>query len=222
LRHEFERHSDAERAVDMAAYMKDHFVFFGVPTPLRRAIQRPLLHSAVGWDAERLLDVAGACWAEPERELQYVGADLLRKHAAQLEPTDLPLVRVLLETRSWWDTIDTLAVHVVGVMVRGHRELREVMDDWIDDPNVWIARTAMLHQLGWKGATDRERLFRYAERQASNPDFFMRKSIGWALREYTRTDPAAVRRFVADHESTLSGLSRREALKRLERENGRS
>ena len=106
---------------------------------------------------------------------------------------------------------------MVGPIVRRDRSLDAVMDAWIDDDDLWLARAAILHQNRWRDATDPERLFRSCERRAGDTDFFIRKAIGWALREYTRVDPDAVRAFLAAHDSELSGLSKREALKWLDR-----
>ena len=125
--------------------------------------------------------------------------------------------RELVTTKSWWDTVDSLASHTVGRLVRTHPELVAVMDEWIGSDDIWLARTALLHQLTWKNDTDAERLFAYCLRRASEKEFFIRKAIGWALREYSKTDEAAVRAFVAEHRATLSGLSRTEALRWLER-----
>ena len=124
-------------------------------------------------------------------------------------------MKALITTNSWWDTVDALAVHVVGTMVHRHRELAAVMDRWIDADDFWLARTAILHQLRWKSDTDTSRLFTYALRRAADNEFFIRKAIGWALRVYATTDPDAVRTFVDRHEDTLSALTQREARKHL-------
>lgn len=121
----------------------------------------------------------------------------------------------LITTKSWWDTVDSVATKTVGALVRAHPELARAMDQWIDADDRWLARTAVIHQLGSKAATDCDRLFAYCERRASDTDFFIRKAIGWALREYAKTDGPAVQRFVADHAGALSNLSKREALKNI-------
>ena len=159
---------------------------------------------------------AEACWLQPEREWQYVACGYLRRHVAAASPAFIATARQLVTTKSWWDTVDTLASHTVGPLVRAHPTLGDVMDDWIRSDNHWLARTAILHQLGAKAATDADRLFRYCAARATDTEFFVRKAIGWALREYSKTDGPAVRRFVREHPD-LSGLSRREALKWLER-----
>lgn len=203
------------QAGPMAAYMQGQFPFLGVSAPRRRAAQKPVLDGLNGADAGELLAFAHLCWAVEERELQYVAADALRRHQRVLGADDLGAVAGLITTRSWWDTVDTLAAHVVGPLVLRHPELVEVMDRWVVDPNIWLARTAILHQLLYKERTDATRLFAYADRRAADTEFFIRKALGWALRQYARVDPEAVRGYVESRGDRLSGLTRREALKRL-------
>lgn len=207
--------ADAEAAVPMSAYIRDQFAFLGVKSAARRLVSKPLLTMAKTADADSLLAVAATCWELPEREFQYVGADLLRAGAGALRAADLDSVRTLIETRSWWDTVDSLAAWTVGPMVANHRQLATEMDRWIDDSNVWVARTAILHQLGYKARTDADQLFGYVLKRSADTDFFIRKASGWALRQYGREDPDAVRAFVAEHAERLSSLTSREALKRL-------
>ncbi len=200
-------------AAPMAAYMKHRFPFLGVKTPERRRASKGVFAAARGASATELIEFADACWSEPEREFQYVGSDVLSRNCGRLVEHQIEDLRRLIATKSWWDTVDALASPTVGELVRSHPPLVATMDAWIDDQDFWIARTAILHQLRFGEATDAERLFAYCARRAADTEFFIRKAIGWALRQYARTDPDAVRRFVADHE--LSGLSRREALKHL-------
>ncbi len=198
----------------MATYMRDRFVFLGVPAPARRSAQRPFVSAAKRATSGGLLDGADACWSQPEREFQYVGTDLLVRWSHAIESTDLPRVETLIRTKSWWDTADALASNVVGPLVSADRSLADVMDRWIDD-DLWVARAAILHQLKYGERTDTDRLFGYIDRRCDDTDFFLRKAAGWALREYANTDADAVRRFVADRGDRLSGLTRREALKRI-------
>jgi 3-methyladenine DNA glycosylase AlkD len=204
-----------DKAPAMASYMKNRFVFLGVPSPDRRAAQRLALAELATASGDDLLAFAEACWREPERELQYVAADALRQHHQALDAAHLARLRGLIVDKSWWDTVDSLATHSVGPLVGRNPELAEEMDDWIGSNNIWLARTAILHQLLYKDRTDAERLFAYADLRATDTEFFIRKAIGWALRQYARTDPDAVRSFVGAREHKLSNLTRREALKHL-------
>jgi 3-methyladenine DNA glycosylase AlkD len=209
----FEADRDPARAVAMRAYMRDQFDFLGIMAPRQRALARQAVAGTARPTEVALLALADACWARPHREYQYFACDYLRRHAGVLSPDALPAVRRLITTKPWWDTVDVLASRVVGPMVTREPGLAAAMDDWIDDDDLWVVRTALLHQLFYKRDTDAERLFAYCTRQAGHTDFFVRKAIGWALREYAKTDPDAVRGFVA--RTDLSGLSRREALKNL-------
>jgi 3-methyladenine DNA glycosylase AlkD len=206
---------DPGRAVAMAAYMRDQFPFLGIPAPERDRVLRAVLAAGPEPTAGEVLDAADALWDLDGREYQGTAARLLAGRARDLPGTALARVQRLIVTKSWWDTVDELAVRVVGPLVRADPTLVAVMDRWIGDENLWLARTAILHQLGYSDATDADRLFAYCLRRSADTEFFLRKAIGWALRQYARTEPEAVRRFVTDHHDDLSGLSRREALKHL-------
>jgi 3-methyladenine DNA glycosylase AlkD len=205
--------ADPVRAVPMRAYMRDQFPFLGVPAPQQTQLARAVLAGVGRPGEDDLRIVATACWNLPEREFQYFACGYLRRHHSVLSSVFLDTVRQLLVEKSWWDTVDTLAAHVVGPLVLRSPNLVSTMDSWLDSDDLWLTRTAILHQLAYKTHTDAGRLFRYCAARADHPDFFIRKAIGWALREYGKTDPEAVRAFVA--QTSLSGLSRREALKNL-------
>jgi 3-methyladenine DNA glycosylase AlkD len=207
--------ADPVRAVGMAAYMRDQFPFLGVPAPALRSLERSTLAGLPRPSPADLPAVALGAWERAEREYQYVACDYLRTHAAVADPGFLPVARTLITTKSWWDTVDPLATRLVGVLVRRHPALVARMDEWSSDENMWLVRTAILFQLHYGEATDAERLFGYCARQAGHRDFFVRKAIGWALRHYARTDPEAVRAFIAKHRASLSPLSVREAAKHL-------
>lgn len=196
--------------------MKHRFAFAGVASPVRKKLQRPLLRAARAVGPDSILEVAEELWECDEREFHYVGADMLRAQASKLRPDDLDRIRALLQTNSWWDTVDSLASYSVGGMVAQHHELVSFMDEWIDDDDFWIARSAILHQIRYKDATDGDRLFTYVDKRAADTEFFIRKALGWALREYAKIAPERVRRFVGAREETLSGLTKREALKHLQ------
>lgn len=207
--------ANPEKAQQMQAYMKDRFPFLGVPGPERKVAQKPFLAAARRSDMGEILDAADRCWEADEREFQYVGCDLLRARAQVLRPGDLDRLHHFIITKSWWDTVDTLACHPVGTLISHYPELATVMDEWIDDANIWVARTAILHQLTYKDRADQDRLFRYAVTRAGDSEFFIRKALGWALRTHARVAPDAVREFVATHDEMLSGLTKREAMKHL-------
>lgn len=215
LRRRLAEIADPERGRSMAAYMRHQFLFLGITAKDRKVAALPTLAAAKEAAADELIGLAWACWEQPEREFAYVACDVLRRNAARLEPRHLDGVRSLIITDSWWDTVDPLATRTVATMVRTHPELAETMDRWVHSDDFWLARTAILHQLLYREATDSRRLFAYCQARAGDDEFFVRKAIGWALRQYARVDPAAVRTFVAAHGGELSSLTKREALKHL-------
>ncbi|NJP52183.1 DNA alkylation repair protein [Streptomyces sp. SBST2-5] len=207
--------ADPERAVAMRAYMKDVSPFLGLSSPVRRALDRTVVRGLPRPDETDCTAIALRCWELPEREYRYFAVDWLRRQVRHCSSGFLPVVRHLITTDPWWDTVDLLAAHVVGALVAADAGLKDVMDEWAGDDDLWLARTALLHQLRYKERTDTERLFGYCLRQAGHPDFFIRKAVGWCLREYAKTDPDAVRAFVTEHRDRLAPLSVREALKNI-------
>ncbi|MFF8732518.1 DNA alkylation repair protein [Streptomyces sp. NPDC015171] len=207
--------ADAERAAAMRAYMKDVAPFLGIPTPARRALSRTVLAGTGRPGEDDCAAIALRCWRLPEREYHYFAVDYLRRHAARCSSAFLPVARHLVTTVPWWDTVDLLAAHVVGALVAADPRLTAAMDAWIRDENLWVARTALLHQLTYKERTDGDMLFAHCLLQSGHPGFFIRKAIGWALREYAKTDPGAVRDFVARERGRFAPLTVREALKNI-------
>ena len=206
---------DPERAAPMTGYMRDQFPFLGIPAPAQRALARQVLAGLDRPAEADLREVALGCWALPEREYQYFACDWLRRHVRVCSPGFVDVARRLIVTKPWWDTVDTLAANVVGLLVAAHPTLVSTMDAWAAGEELWLIRTAILHQLMSKESTDVDRLLGYCTRQAGHPDFFIRKAIGWALREYAKTDQDAVRAYVQANQDRLPPLSVREALKNL-------
>lgn len=213
----FESEANAARAADMARYMKDQFAFYGIQASERRALQRAAFKGAPKPSEAEVVLLMKACWRKSRRELQYFGSDYVREHIEVCGQAFLDHLQFLITQKSWWDTVDALAVHGVGGLAGRHASVAAEMDDWIDSDNRWIARTALLYQLGAKAETDADQLFDFCERRIQDGEFFIRKAIGWALREYSKTDPRAVRRFVRSHDAELSSVFIREALRWLSR-----
>lgn len=215
----YRRAANPEKAVAQAAYMRDQFPYLGIVTPERRALDRAILKGARLKGAGRpttedCVECALRCWELPEREFRYFAVDFLVANVKRCDTTLLTTVRQLITTDSWWDTVDPLATRVVGSLVADYPELVATMDEWVRDADMWVARTAILHQLHYKADTNEKRLFEYCSIQAEHPDFFIRKAIGWALRAYAYTAPDAVRSYL-DREPRLAPLSVREASKHL-------
>jgi len=218
LTHLFRENAHSENAVRMAQYMKGHFPFFGIKSTLRRELQREWWRGQSIQSELELQSIISVLWKLDEREYQYVGLDLGKRNKKYFTPASIPFIQKWVTTKSWWDTVDAIASHFAGVVFFDYPETATIMDEWIDHENMWIRRTAILHQLNFKDRTDSDRLFHYCKKRMDEPDFFIRKAIGWALRQYSYVDATAVIRFVKTYESDLSTLSKTEALKALKRE----
>lgn len=211
-------HSDPDRALAMRAYMRHQFDFIGVPTPLRRKAVLPVFKRLPVDSAAQLLAYADVLWAMPAREYQYVATDLLARKWKTLAIEDIAHLLTMAQHASWWDSIDPLA-GVVGDVVKAARadtpEAQATMDAALQHTSLWVRRIAMIHQLGWREHTDEDRLFGYARALAAESDFFIRKAIGWALRDYAWHVPDAVSRFLSASRDLMSPLTLREASKHL-------
>lgn len=206
--------ADPALATPMSKYMKNRFEFYGIKTPQRRDIFKTFIKTHGLPPMDELEDIVEELWGQPYRECHYCAVELLRKCEKQLKPVHLPLIEEMITTNSWWDTVDTIAAHLGGPLFKKHPELIPLhADRWINSDNFWLQRTAILYQLAYKRDTDAERLFSYCKQRASSKEFFIRKGIGWALRQYAYTNPQAVKQFVV--ETPLHSLSQREALKNL-------
>jgi 3-methyladenine DNA glycosylase AlkD len=199
----------------MRAYLRNQFVFLGIKTPERRAAIATLIQSQKNAKAADLLRIARALWALPEREYQYVAVDLLGRHVRRLTADDIPALLALVRKKSWWDTVDALSSLVNRILQKADPKMQSMMDDALLSDNFWIRRVAILHQLACRERTDSERLFRYAVACAHEKEFFIRKAIGWALRDYARHAPKEVRAFLRKHKAVLSPLTVREAGKHI-------
>lgn len=218
--------ADAKRAAGARAYMRNQFECLGVSTPARRAAVAPLIRALKPAEAAEVRSAVEALWACAEREYAYVACDLLARHQAVLSVADVPWLLDLARRGAWWDTVDCI-VKIVGKVIRrsGAKGVR-AMDSAVRHKNLWVRRVAMLHQLGWRADVDTERLFRYAELLAAEKEFFIRKAIGWALRDYAWHDWRAVDKFLKTTQVQFAGLTVREATKNFvalkEREPGRN
>ena len=207
---------DRARAVSMSAYMRDQFEYIGLSAPEQRRLAREALSGFPTPTEADLSAAARTLWRLPEREYQYAACDYIAAHIRVCGPSFLETLQKLITTKSWWDTVDVLCRHGAGAIVHADLTQRVVMDAWIESDDLWLARSAILHQERWKADTDPEVLFSYCLRRASDTDFFIRKAIGWALRSYAHVDTLAVLAFLDEHGSALAPLSRREALKRVD------
>ncbi|MDR2113522.1 MAG: DNA alkylation repair protein [Candidatus Accumulibacter sp.] len=202
--------ADPEKAAPMSAYMRDQFFFLGIPTPERKRSSRDFLKTlgkkSVDWD------FIFECWQQPEREFQYLAKDYLAKAKAVLTPSDMPNLRELVIRKSWWDTVDGLGV-IVGDVALRYPEVNDTLLNWSVDENFWLRRLAIDHQLGRREKTDTLLLERILMNNFGQTEFFINKAIGWALRDYSKTNSDWVRDFIERHRGEMASLSIREASK---------
>lgn len=215
---------DPVRAAQQRAYMKSAMPYVGLSAPQLTALLKPILAEERFIDRAQWEHAVLELWDEAtHREELYAALALVRHPAYRqwLDPDLLPLLEHLVRTGAWWDVVDQTATQPVGQVLLAHRDVvTPVMDRWaVDADSLWIRRTAMLAQLTHREQTDTDLLERVLvanlDDTAFGKEFFVRKALGWALRQHGRTDASWVRTFVRTHDDRLSGLSRREALKHL-------
>ncbi|MEA5367784.1 DNA alkylation repair protein [Amycolatopsis sp., V23-08] len=210
--------ADPVKAPAMQAYMKSAMPFRGVAKPERSVLLKRVFADHILPDRVTYSGTVLTLWREAEfREERYAALDLsgYRDYRRWQDPGLLPMYEEMIVTGAWWDYVDELAIRRVGPILRSARDkVTPIMLHWAAEPNLWRRRTAIICQVGAKEDTDPDLLTRAIEPAIAEPEFFLRKGIGWALRDYARTAPDWVRSFVDDHPD-LSGLSRREALKHI-------
>lgn len=211
--------ADPVRAPQMQAYMKSTMPYLGVRVPDVRRIVRAAAKLRPPVSTDALAATTAALWREASyREDRYAATALLGVPAARKlqTPALLPLYREMITTGAWWDHVDEVARRIGDLLAAHPAELRPALSAWARDPDRWLRRASVICQVGLRSATDTDLLGDAIVANLGDRDFFLRKAIGWALRDYARTEPGWVRAFVAAHE--LSQLSRREALKHLQPE----
>jgi 3-methyladenine DNA glycosylase AlkD len=215
LQEKFLAHVDSANSLAMSKYMKNKFIFFGIKSPLRKDLLKEFLKKYGLPLVPNVPEIIRFLWQQPQREYQYVAIDLLVKFAKKQEQDWLLLFEELVVTKSWWDTVDLLASHCVGDYFKKYPAQKlAMMEKWLLSENVWLQRTCLLFQLNYKKQTDEQLLFDCILRLAESKEFFIQKAIGWALRQYAKTNPQAVLSFTESVK--LKPLSLREALKHLQ------
>ena len=209
--------ADPAKAAPMAAYLKTDTPFYGVQKAGRLPVERELVKRYPPESRADYRRAVVALWNRPYREERYLAIDYARAFPRYITVSSIPLYRKMIIEGAWWDFVDALAIHLVGEVLLNQREATtSKIAAWIDNPNLWLRRSAIIGQIGHKESTDTGFLFDACRRRMHETEFFIRKAIGWALRDYARTDPSAVRSFVLAHRSEMSGLSFREATKHLD------
>jgi 3-methyladenine DNA glycosylase AlkD len=210
----FEANRNEANAGPMEKYMKNHFPYLGIKKPQRSQLEKQFFQETGLLKEPFNQEFIRELWAKDEREYQYTALVYLEKSLNKLEKTDLPFMEELMKTKSWWDTVDAIAPKPVGKIAEKFPEVvAETIDGWAIHENLWLRRAALLFQLKYKGNTNEELLYQYIRLNAESKEFFIQKAIGWALREYSKTNSASVKKFI--EATKLAPLSVREGSKYL-------
>lgn len=212
LRLEFEAHADSNIAAEQKAYLRDQFLFYGLKTPVRRTIQKPFLVKEYLPLKQKLEDLIIPLWNKPQREYHYFAQELTQKYIKQFEKKDIKLFEFMVLNNSWWDTVDFIAPKLIGEYFVKFPEQREpYVQKWLASKNIWLQRSCIIFQLLSKEKMDKEFLAYVIISLLDSKEFFINKAIGWALRDYSRTNPQWVLDFVSS--TSLRPLSEREAIR---------
>ena len=210
----FRSNSDKTKAAWSEAYLLNQFRFFGLQTPERRMLCKTHYKTYPVKDLAELEAIVRACFELPEREYQYFGIELFAYHKKLWQVSSIRLMEECIVTKSWWDSVDHIASEWLGPYFKMFPDkIPAITGKWNRSKNIWLQRSSIMFQKAYKKQTDTALLSAYILHLNGSDEFFIRKAIGWALREYSKTDPGWVKRFVKNNK--LSPLSEREALKRI-------
>ena len=216
LKNLFEKNADPSQAAPMKKYMRDQFEYLGIKTPQSITLQKEFYGEHGLPEITDLDPILRDLWTLPQREFQYVAVGLLGKCEEEIPAKFIKTIEYLIVTKSWWDTVDSLAGGIVGFHFKRFPNVREkYLTKWRSSENFWLKRTTILFQLGYNKETDFDLLCEIIRENLGSKEFFINKAIGWSLRQYARIDPKAVKKFVMTTKE-LNPLSRREAMKHLE------
>lgn len=215
VREQLQAAANSEKAPQMQAYLKTEQAFYGVQAPIRKRLFSEAKKQFVIKDFAEYQQIILELWHGSHREEMYQALEVAGRYKKFCNDEAIYLFEALLQSSSNWDLVDWIAIGIVGDLIRKNRDLEAFLIKWRNDPNFWMRRSALIGQLKHKQETNIQLLGETIEMLMHEKEFFIRKAIGWSLREYAKTDPAWVIKFVAKNKDSLSGLSQREALKHL-------
>ena len=211
------RVGDSIKAPQMKAYMKTEQPFYGVQSKLRKQIFRDAIKKYPIESREEWETVILELWNGTHREEMYQALEVAERYKIYHDESAWELFEILLRTATNWDTVDWLSSNLIGQLAYKYRHFEKQLVEWSDDENFWVRRASLLAHLKHKEKTNTKLLSHSILKLAYEKEFFIRKAIGWVLRQYSYTDPVWVIQFVDKYENKLSGLSKREALKVVKR-----
>ncbi|MBK9639373.1 MAG: DNA alkylation repair protein [Bacteroidetes bacterium] len=210
----FNAHLDDELAIGMKAYMKGHFDYLGIKSPVRNEILKPFFSELKELETKEWMKVVDQLWNQKFREFQYAALVFTDRKIKDLQPEHFPFLEKMITEKSWWDSVDTVASNLMGAYFKKYPEkIPAAIKQWTKTENFWLHRTCIIFQLKYGVNTDQKLLFELCTKYAMEKEFFIRKAIGWALRQYSKYNPKAVEEFI--QKQKLSPLSIKEASKYL-------
>ncbi|HVX28556.1 MAG TPA: DNA alkylation repair protein [Parafilimonas sp.] len=208
----FQQHANKTKAAGAKAYLLNQFEFYGLIMAERRKICKDFIKSNPISSIAEIEKIVKQAWQLPEREWQYFALELLAHYKKQWKLSTIKIIEYCITHKSWWDTVDSIADAWAGEYFKLFPEqMISITGKWNQSENMWLQRCSLLFQKKYKDKTDTKLFSKYIKHLASSKEFFVRKAIGWSLREYAKTNPSWVKNFVESNE--LSPLSKREALK---------
>ncbi len=210
--------ADSDKAVPMQAYMKTDQPFYGVQARARKKLLKTAVKDFKNISRDEYQKIIFELWSGEYREEMYQALEVACHYKKFRDETSWSIYGKLTRTATWWDTIDWIASQLIGLLVLEYRHLESHLIVWSEDESMWVRRTSLLAHLKHKEATNTKLLTDTILKLCHEEEFFIRKAIGWALRQYSHTNPEWVKTFVQQHEQKLSNLSKREALKHIQRQ----
>ena len=213
---QFKAAANPTQALDMKIYMRNRYSFFGVKAPERKAILKTTINTYKSQlDRPTVITIVKELYTQPQRELHYCAVELTTRFLKKkFQKEDSAFIQELITTHSWWDTVDMIAKHHLGGYLKLFpEETTRIIQSYSDSDDLWLNRSAILFQLDYKQETNADLLFQLCLKHKDTGEFFINKAIGWALREYGKTNPEAVITFVSAH--CLSPLREQEALRKI-------
>ncbi len=216
LEESFKQNADVAKAAYMKKYMLNQFEYHGIQTPVRSELLKQFIKVHGLPPVDHLEKAVNLLWDRPEREYQYVAMSFMNRQKKKIPAGFIKVYEELLLNKSWWDTVDYIAAVLVGYHFKMFPEqILPYTEKWMASGNMWLQRSSLLFQLKYKNSTDTGLLTKYVRELSDSKEFFIRKAIGWTLREYSKTNPEFVKSFVESE--NISNFSKKEALKWMDK-----
>jgi len=217
LKKELKKHSNADRAVNEKKYLKSPYKFFGVSIPITEKIAKEFRKSNKGLSRKNVIELAERLWNSEYHDEKKLGTRILRLYPEYIDFRAMPMLEKMLNSSTGWDLVDDISIHLVGTVLEKDKRAFDYLKKWSRSDNFWMRRASLISQilLFRHGKGDKKLFFKFAEKMVSEKEFFIRKAIGWCLREISKSNPDEACDFLMKIKGSASGLTLREGSKRL-------